>query len=596
MTSQVYYRKWRPGSFSDLVGQEHVATTLRQAIMQGRVSHSYLFCGPRGTGKTTTARIVAKAVNCLDPQEGDPCNACAMCRSANEERFMDTIEMDAASNRGIEDIREIRDKVNFAPAEGRRKVYIIDEAHMLTDQASNAFLKTLEEPPAHVIFILCTTEANRILPTIVSRCQRFDFRRIPSERIYYRLAEITEGEGVAVAPDAMRLVARYAAGSLRDAENLLEQLVVSFGDGVTLAQVEELLGLGHSERWLDLVKYLLTGNTSAALEVVNQAAWDGADLRQLHRQALELLRAAMLLEWGSADALELPEHVTAQLKELVGQLPNWRAVQALRIWGEVNMRYDAPSTLPLELAVVEICNDDIAPPAAASQPEAAPRSANRANPPTPARAPAPQRSTPRTNRTPGSAAAPNAAAAAAPNAGAAQPEPATSEAEMEASPGVVSDRGSAPPPERPRMAPTRPPANTAQAGSYSSDAEGAGDLPSRWLATVKALNRCKGKKYNLGALLRDCKSDTISLDSDTLILPFVHRPNLERMQEEMEDPNSRRMVTEAVTKFFGSPYDFKITLAGDNEEGGSANRANQHSPLVRTALNMGARILEDTVE
>ena len=588
MTSQVYYRKWRPGSFSDLVGQEHVATTLRQAIIQGRVSHSYLFCGPRGTGKTTTARIVAKAVNCLDPQEGDPCNACAMCRSANEERFMDTIEMDAASNRGIEDIREIRDKVNFAPAEGRRKVYIIDEAHMLTDQASNAFLKTLEEPPAHVIFILCTTEANRILPTIISRCQRFDFRRLPSERIYYRLAEITEGEGVAVAPDAMRLVSRYAAGSLRDAENLLEQLVVSYGDGVTLAQVEELLGLGHSERWLDLVKYLLTGNTSAALEIVNQAAWDGADLRQLHRQALELLRAAMLLEWGSADALELPEHVTAQLKELVGQLPNWRAVQALRIWGEVNMRYDAPSTLPLELAVVEICNDDIAPPAAASQHEAAPRSANRANPPAPASAP--QRSTPRTN------AAPGAAAGAAPNAGAAQSEPAISGAEMEAGPGVVSEGGSAPPPERPRMAPTRPPANTARDESYSSGAEGAGDLPSRWLATVKALNRCKGKKYNLGALLRDCKPDTISLDSDTLILPFVHRPNLERMQEEMEDPNSRRMVTEAVTKFFGSPYDFKITLSGDNEEGASANRANQHSPLVRTALNMGARILEDTVE
>ena len=585
MTSQVYYRKWRPGSFADLVGQEHVATTLRQAIKQGRVAHSYLFCGPRGTGKTTTARIVAKAVSCLDAQDGDPCNACAICQSANEDRFLDTIEMDAASNRGIEDIREIRDKVNFAPVEGRFKVYIIDEAHMLTDQASNAFLKTLEEPPAHVIFILCTTEANRILPTIVSRCQRFDFRRLPSDRIYQRLAEITEGEGVAVAPDALRLVARYSSGSLRDAENLLEQLVVSYGDGVTMAQAEELLGLGHSERWLDLVKYLLTGNTSASLEVINQAAWDGADLRQLHRQALELLRAAMLLEWQAADALELPEHVTAQLKELIGNLPNWRVVKALRLWGEVNMRYDAPSTLPLELAVVEICNDDLAPPAetaASARAEAAP-APRQARPAT----------SPPSRRAADAAGQPPAAAASTPTAADAPTSAAGGTGEI-----------NTPAQERPRTAPARPPArdsaNEAPAmadgpGAYS----GGEDLPARWQATVKALDRCKGKKYILGGLLRDCKPDTVSLNSDTLILPFVHSANMERMQEELEDPNSRRMVTEAITRFFGSPYDFKVTLAGENEEGVAANgpgRANQHSPLVRTAMNMGARILEDAVE
>ena len=537
MTTQVYYRKWRPGCFSDLAGQEHVAATLRQAIKQGRVSHSYLFCGPRGTGKTTTARIVAKAVNCLDPQDGDPCNQCAICRSINAERFMDTIEMDAASNRGIEDIREIRDKVNFAPAEGRRKVYIIDEAHMLTDQASNAFLKTLEEPPAHVIFILCTTEANRILPTIVSRCQRFDFRRLPAERIYQRLTEITDGEGVAVAPDARRLVARYAAGSLRDAENLLEQLVVSYGDGVTLDQVEELLGLGHSDRWLDLVNYLLTGNTAGALAVVNQAAWDGADLRQLHRQSLELLRAAMLLEWNAAGALELPEHATQQLQELVAALPQWRIIRALRTWGEVNMRYDAPSTLPLELAVVEICNADAAPPppAAAPPPETAgrpaapPRRANANPPPAGGRAPAAANSSP-------SAPAATAAPAAA-------------------------------------------------------------SFPAQWQATVKALGRCKGKKFNLGALLRDCKPDTITLNGDTITLPFAHSANFDRMQEELQDPNSRQMIADAIARCFDAPYKIEAVLAGGPKaESAPASRPNQHSPLVRTALNMGARILEDTVD
>ena len=566
MTSQVYYRKWRPGCFADLAGQEHVATTVRQAIRQGRVSHSYLFCGPRGTGKTTTARIVAKAVNCLDPQEGDPCNQCSICVSFNEERFMDVIEMDAASNRGIEDIREIRDKVNFAPAEGRRKVYIIDEAHMLTDQASNAFLKTLEEPPSHVIFILCTTEANRILPTIVSRCQRFDFRRLPAERIYQRLAEITEGEGASVAPDALRLVARYAAGSLRDAENLLEQLVVSSGDGVTLAHVEELLGLGHSDRWLDLVKYLLMSNTTASLEIINQAAWDGVDLRQMHRQTLELLRAAMLLEWGAAGALELPEHVSGQLRELVTSLPNWRIVKAIRIWGEVNMRYDAPSTLPLELAVVEICNDDIAPPvdATRAEPAARPMTAPPSRRPAPNPAPAPGPST-------------------------ATPEGATGPT-------------NAPPrqPDRPRTPPVRPQAgattNEGMNPTRGGDSGSGDDVAGMWQATVKALGRATGKRYNLGALLRDCKPNAITVEGDTLLVPFVHRPNMERMQEEMEDPGSRNLVTEAVTRYFGTPYNFQISLAGQTEEGAQSNRPNQHSPLVRTALNMGARIVEDTLE
>ena len=561
MTSQVYYRKWRPLSFQQLAGQEHVATTLRQSINLARVAHSYLFCGPRGSGKTTTARIVAKAVNCLDLQNGDPCNTCSVCQSVNAGQFMDIIEMDAASNRGIDEIRDIREKVNFSPVQGRRKVYIIDEAHMLTDQASNAFLKTLEEPPAHVMFILCTTEAHKILPTIVSRCQRFDFRRIPSSVIYQRLDEIARAEGASIDSEALRLVSRYAEGSLRDAENLLEQLVVSYGDGVSLTQVEELLGLGNSERWLELARYLLMGNTNGALDVVNRAAWDGTDMRQLHRQTLDLLRAAMLLQWGSANMVDLPDHVTSQLQDLVGQLPPWRIMKALKLWGDVNMRYDAPSTLPLELAVVEICDDQAA---AGPIPQAATAPAPGLTKVSPAPQPRP--------------------APAKPQADPVTPAP------------LASQPSGAAPASQPDV-PVSSPQEVPAAPMISQGPVAVGDdFESRWLATVKDLGRHKGKKYNLGALLRDCKSDAVSLEGDTLVLAFAHRAHLERMQEEIDDPLGKKQVTDSVVKHFGASYNFKLVLAGGDGNGGENAKPSQNSPLVRTALGMGARILEEIPE
>ena len=553
MTSQVYYRKWRPSSFSELAGQEHVSTTLRQSVRLGRISHSYLFCGPRGCGKTTTARIIAKAANCLDLQDGDPCNACAICQSISEGRFMDIIELDAASNRGIDEIRDIRDKVNFAPVQGRRKVYIIDEAHMLTDAASNAFLKTLEEPPEHVIFVLCTTEAHRILPTIISRCQRLDFRRIPSETVFGRLSEIADAEGVAVEPDAMRMIARYAAGSLRDAENLLEQLVVSCPDGVTASQVEQLLGMGSDETALELVKYLLLGNTTASLLAVNRAAWEGSDLRQLHRQTSDLLRGFMHLQWGSEDAVDLPEHVRTQLKELVGKQPPWRIVHTLKVWGAVNMRYDAPSTLPLELAVVEICEES-----------AAPAPASEAPPP-----PSPQQPSPRGRGR--------------------EPQP------PRAAPAPREPRPDRPPPrERPAEAQTRDSApQPAGAGSGRAGGE-SNDLWVQWNNTVRSLSRRKGRKYDLGALLRDCKVNSISLDGQTLVLPFTNKANLERMQEELEDPSSRKRLNDALAQFFGEGCDYQLTLANGQSANGGANRtARDDSHLVRAALGMGARILQE---
>src|SRR5512146_1107294 len=241
------YHRWRSRSFSEVMAQEHVTRTLRNAVASGRIVHAYLFCGPRGTGKTSTARILAKAVNCLDPQDGEPCNRCASCVAVNGGRAIDLIEIDAASNRGIDDARDLREKIKFSPAEARFKVYIIDEAHMLTSEASNALLKTLEEPPEHAILILATTESHKILPTISSRCQRFDFRRIPLQAIVGQLEMICREEGLSAEAGGLDRVARMARGSLRDAESLLDQLVAYCGDQIGLEMTREILGLTGEE-------------------------------------------------------------------------------------------------------------------------------------------------------------------------------------------------------------------------------------------------------------------------------------------------------------------------------------------------------------
>ena len=547
-SSQVFYRKWRPGTFSDLAGQEHVGNTLRQAVMQGRVSHSYLFCGTRGSGKTTTARVLSKAVNCLDPQDGDPCDKCAICVSINEGRNLDIIELDAASNRGVEEIREIRDKVHFQPAQNRRKVYIIDEAHMLTREASNAFLKTLEEPPAHVIFILCTTEADRILPTILSRCQRYDFRRLPGQTIYDRLAYITDQEGVAIQPDALRMVARNAGGSMRDALNILEQLAVSANREITLSEVEEALGLVRSDAYLILAQKMLTGDTSGSLETINGVVWEGGEPRQLHRQTLEILRSILLLSWDAGDTLDLPPDILASLRAEAQKHDAATILRAVRIWGEANLRYDAPSTLPLEIAAAEICRKDVvetAQPAAPAQPSA---SAPRAS--APSREPARRDPPPR----------------------ASQPPPA-----------------SAPPPR----APAEPMASP-QSGPRNVAAPD--NLQGRWEQAVRQLAREKGSKYNLGALLRDCRPNSVHLSEDaaTLVLPFTNAANLDRMQEELNDPRVRDTIEQAIEQCFGERHPFTVALAGVNGDGDRpARNSVQDSPLYRTAIGLGARPIEE---
>ncbi len=569
MTSQVYYRKWRPQTFRELVGQDHVASTLRQAVKECRAAHAYLLCGPRGTGKTSSARILAKALNCLDPQDGEPCNACGPCVSINEVRFMDLIEMDAASNRGIDEIRNIRERVNLSPAEGRYKVYIIDEAHMLTEYAANAFLKTLEEPPGHVIFVLCTTEPHKLLPTIISRCQRFDYRRLTSEIMVKRLASICQEEGITAEVEALHAISRAAGGSLRDAENLLEQLVISGMDStVSLENVKELLGLGDIEAAKELIGYLLAGNTAAALATVNRASWEGTDLRQLLKQSVELLRGVLVLQWiGGAEApgLEFSQETVTALSTLAAKSPKERVIKALKLLGGVSMRHDAPSPLPLELAVVEVCVEENVHPSSTAAPsssseEPLPSTSSAIGGPTPERTSHPPAEALTYDKKPE-------------NIPPAEPTPA------------IQHEAPTPMP----MSSSKDHQEPTPVSSLQSTTSSMEIAAEQWGTLVRTLSRYKGRRFNVGALLRDCKSHY--LDSETLVLAFSHRSHLERMQQELDDPQSLMKIKEALAQSLGSSYQVSLTIDGDAES--TPQSSPTDSPLVRAAMGMGARILEE---
>src|SRR5919199_371637 len=288
MPAQALYLKYRPQTFDQVQGQEHITQTLKNALALNRIAHAYLFTGPRGTGKTSTARILAKAVNCISTTKEHPCNECAICRAINEERLLDLIEIDAASNTGVDDIRELRDKIDFRPSEAKYKVYIIDEAHMLSNAAFNALLKTLEEPPPHVIFVLATTEPNKIPATITSRCQRFDFRRATLPELTRQLGEIARAEKLKIEPAALELIARQATGSFRDGTSLLDQLM-SYGSAagdsaITLAQVQGLLGAASHETIREIIESLAARDLAHGIAAINQAVDSGADSRQLARE------------------------------------------------------------------------------------------------------------------------------------------------------------------------------------------------------------------------------------------------------------------------------------------------------------------------
>lgn len=534
MTSHVYYRKWRPQSLGELVGQKPITDTLLSALRQQRVAQAYIFCGPRGTGKTSTGRILAKAVNCLtNDGTGEPCNNCSMCRAITEGSAMDVIEIDAASNTGVDDIRDLKERVNYSPAEARYKVYIIDEVHMLSTSASNALLKTLEEPPPRVIFILATTELHKILPTILSRCQRFDFRRLNTSDVTDKLAEVAKAENVDIDRDGLTLLARAAGGSLRDAENLLQQTATVYNGKISLRQVQDSLGLTGDDRAGRLMQSIAEADAAAGIRLLAGVAADGVDLKQFNREVIEKLRQVLLVKAGSADSLNLTDEELTAAKTAAAAASMDYIMRALKGFTALAGNTDMTTPLAMEMALM----DAVLPPAVPVA--AAPAS------PSPVR--------------PAAQGANQRKPAAAPVAKPISVKPSDS-----AAPAIPQPENAAPPePETSKVAP-------ADSGPVGTLAELQNNWPNILTCAPPKLRRSPAL-----AILRSAGVQPISFNDGVVTLSFKFPIHMNKINE----PENRRVTAEILSACLG------VTCEVNCVHEPSANH------LVKEAQRRGAEII-----
>ena len=532
--TQVFYRKWRPALIQDIVGQNHISHTLRKAIISNRIAHAYLFTGPRGVGKTSMARIVAKALNSPTAETGEPVLDSDTTQSIEMGNYLDLIEIDGASNRGIDDIRTLRDSTQFKPALGQYKIYIIDEVHMLTTPAFNALLKTLEEPPEKVVFILCTTDSYRVPSTIISRCQRFDFRRLSTNDIVGRLVEICKAEQINCEVSALKLIAKQAWGSLRDAENLLEQLSISYSNGsgtaenpeITEFQARELLGIGDRSVAETFTSFLLTSDIKSALELINLETEKGSNLTVLHNSVIDVLRSCLLVNAGITTENKENFDLEPKLIELIKQIPTSRLFQIISTMANAKINSDTSSPLPLELAVMSTSSENFS--QRPKQTVIKPQSQKSNNGETSVNNEIPQNLD--------------------------QDDP-----------------------------PQDGPAKNSEETSEKVNVE-------LWEKVIWLMRRTRNKKYTVGSLLRNTEEPII--ENGKISLRFKSKSLSELFKEEMGDPRSKNALREALEQVYNQSLELELRIQGNfDSDGNLVKDQEKHIPMVRQALQLGAKII-----